>query len=72
MTGLSIALSGLFRRYHRTGTPMRFGVHPLSTFLMYHNLSGVYRMIHVLIRFILSHFRWFAGTVRRTTGTQLQ
>jgi hypothetical protein len=48
MTGLSIELSGLFQRYHRTGAPMRFGVHSLSTFLMYHNLPRVYRMVHVL------------------------
>lgn len=48
MTGLSIALSGLFQQYHRTEVPMRFGIHSLSTFLMYHNLPRVYRMIHVL------------------------
>jgi len=48
MTGLSIALSGQLQRYHRTGTPMRFGIHSLSTFLMYHNLQRVYRMVHVL------------------------
>ena len=48
MTGLSIALSGLFQRYHRSGEPMRFGMHSLSTFLMYHNLQRVYRMVHVL------------------------
>ncbi|AXG11872.1 DUF7504 family protein [Haloplanus rubicundus] len=48
MTGLSIALSGLFQRYHRNGAPMRFGMHSLSTFLMYHNLQRVYRMVHVL------------------------
>lgn len=48
MTGLSIELSGLFQRYHRNGVPMRFGIHSLSTFLMYHNLPRVYRMIHVL------------------------
>jgi hypothetical protein len=48
MTGLSIELSGLFQRYHRSGVPMRFGIHSLSTFLMYHNLPRVYRMIHVL------------------------
>jgi len=48
LTGLSIELSGLFQRYHRSGDPMRFGVHSLSTFLMYHNLPRVYRMMHVL------------------------
>lgn len=48
LTGLSIELSGLFQEYHRTGAPMRFGVHSLSTFLMYHNLARVYRMVHVL------------------------
>lgn len=48
MTGLSISLSGLFQQYHRSESPMRFGIHSLSTFLMYHNLPRVYRMIHVL------------------------
>jgi KaiC/GvpD/RAD55 family RecA-like ATPase len=48
LTGLSIELSGLFQQYHGSGAPMRFGVHSLSTFLMYHNLSRVYRMVHVL------------------------
>jgi len=48
LTGLSIELSGLFQEYHRSGAPMRFGVHSLSTFLMYHNLPRVYRMVHVL------------------------
>jgi len=48
MTGLSIELSGLFQEYYRSGAPMRFGVHSLSTFLMYHNLQRVYRMVHVL------------------------
>ncbi|WP_092629986.1 RAD55 family ATPase [Haloplanus vescus] len=48
MTGLSIELSGLFQDYHQSGDPMRFGVHSLSTFLMYHNLQRVYRMVHVL------------------------
>jgi KaiC/GvpD/RAD55 family RecA-like ATPase len=48
LTGLSIELSGLFQQYHRSGKPMRFGVHSLSTFLMYHNLPRVYRMVHVL------------------------
>jgi len=48
LTGLSIELSGLFQGYHRGGTPMRFGVHSLSTFLMYHNLPRVYRIVHVL------------------------
>jgi len=48
MTGLSIELSGRFQQCHRTGTPTRFGVHSLSTFLMYHDLPRVYRMVHVL------------------------
>jgi hypothetical protein len=48
MTGPSIELSGLFQRYHWNGVLMRFGVHSLSTFLMYHNLPRVYRMVHVL------------------------
>lgn len=48
LTGLSIELSGLFQTYYRTAVPMRFGVHSLSTFLMYHNLPQVYRMVHVL------------------------
>ncbi|MFD1633833.1 RAD55 family ATPase [Haloplanus ruber] len=48
MTGLSIELSGLFKRIHADGRPMRFGIHSLSTFLMYHDLRRVYRMLHVL------------------------
>ncbi|GAB3313689.1 MULTISPECIES: DUF7504 family protein [Haloplanus] len=48
MTGLSIELSGLFKRIHATDRPIRFGLHSLSTFLMYHDLQRVYRMLHVL------------------------
>ncbi|WP_251343204.1 RAD55 family ATPase [Haloplanus halophilus] len=48
MTGLSIELSGQFRRAHASDRPIRFGVHSLSTFLMYHDLQRVYRMLHVL------------------------
>lgn len=48
LTGLSIELSGQFQRAHATSRPMRFGVHSLSTFLMYHDLQRVYRMLHVL------------------------
>jgi hypothetical protein len=48
MTGLSIELSGHFQRAHAADHPTRFGVHSLSTFLMYHDLQRVYRMVHVL------------------------
>jgi len=48
MTGLSIELSGLFKRVHAADRPIRFGLHSLSTFLMYHDLQRVYRMLHVL------------------------
>jgi KaiC/GvpD/RAD55 family RecA-like ATPase len=48
MTGLSIALSGLFQDFYRDDVPVRFGTHSLSTFLMYHDLQRVYRMMHVL------------------------
>jgi hypothetical protein len=48
MTGLSIALSGVFQDTYRDNSAVRFGIHSLSTFLMYHDLQRVYRMVHVL------------------------
>lgn len=48
MTGLSIEVSGLFRDFYNHDIRTRVGLHSLSTFLMYHDLQRVYRMVHVL------------------------
>ena len=48
LTGLSIKLSGVSKRLHDDGVPTRLGMHSLSTFLMYHDLNSVYRVLHIL------------------------
>lgn len=48
MTGLGIKLLGLFQEFHDADIQTRFGLYSLSTFLMYHDLKRVYRMVHVL------------------------
>jgi hypothetical protein len=48
LTGLSIELSGVSKELYDSGVPTRVGMHSLSTFLMYHDLSSVYRLLHIL------------------------
>jgi KaiC/GvpD/RAD55 family RecA-like ATPase len=48
LTGLSIKLSGVFQNLYQQDVPTRVGLDSLSTFLMYHDLQRVYRMMHVL------------------------
>lgn len=48
MTGLSIKLSGVFQGLYEQDVRTRVGLDSLSTFLMYHDLKRVYRMMHVL------------------------
>jgi len=62
LTGLSIKLSGISKRLHDTGVPTRVGMHSLSTFLMYHDLNSVYRVLHILTGQIESA-GWFGAFV---------
>lgn len=48
LTGLSIKLSGVFQGLYQQDVPTRVGLDSLSTFLMYHDLQRVYRIMHVL------------------------
>jgi len=48
LTGLSIKLSGVFQGLYEEDMKTRVGLDSLSTFLMYHDLQRVYRMLHVL------------------------
>lgn len=48
LTGLSIKLSGVFKELYEQDVETHVGLDSLSTFLMYHDLQRVYRVLHVL------------------------
>lgn len=62
LTGLSIKLSGRFKGFYEQDISTRVGLHSLSTFLMYHDLQRVYRMVHVMSGQIETA-GWFGGFV---------
>jgi hypothetical protein len=67
LTGLSIKLSGVSKRLYDRDVPARVGMHSLSTFLMYHDLSSVYRVLHILSGQIESA-GWFGAFVVDSPG----
>jgi len=48
LTGIGIATSGFMREFHRENGEARFGLHSLSTLLMYADLKRVFQFCHVM------------------------
>ena len=48
LTGIGIAASGFMREFYHADAEARFGLHSLSTLLMYANLQRVFQFCHVM------------------------
>jgi hypothetical protein len=48
LTGIGIATSGFMREFHHESREARFGLHSLSTLLMYADLKRVFQFCHVM------------------------
>ena len=48
LTGIGIATSGFMREFHHDDREARFGLHSLSTLLMYADLKRVFQFCHVM------------------------
>jgi hypothetical protein len=47
LTGIGIAVTEFLREHHRAGQPAQFGLHSLSTMLMYADLKRLFQFVHV-------------------------